>query len=264
MNLAAHVKSNFYHTRLSSTKEIEMAEQEVNFKVFRYKQGDAAPHYETFTVSVDKNMTVLVALQTIRFAQDPTLALRHSCHHAACGTCGMRVNGQEVLACVTNVLDLGTSTVVVEPLQNIPLISDIVVDMGHFMDRYNLAGMPYKRRSDFLPEAAIPVGIDHYERYENCIECGICVSACPVAGSDPMYLGPAAMAAGWRVVEEPRGEDAASVLDWVDQDHGCWRCHVAYECSEACPSDVDPAGSIMNLRNQLTKRKIGRLFGRGD
>lgn len=241
-----------------------MTEQDVKFRVFRYKQGDSAPKHQDFMVSVDENTTVLVALQMIRYAQDPTLALRHSCHHAACGTCGMRVNGQEVLACVTKVLDLGTSTVVVEPLQNIPLISDLVVDMQHFMDRLNLAEMPYIRKSEFLPEAAVPQGVEFLNRYENCLECGICVSACPVAGSDPRYLGPAAMAAAWRVVEEPRGEDAAAVLDWVDQDHGCWRCHVAYECSELCPSDVDPAGSIMNLRKQLTKRKFGRLFGRGD
>jgi succinate dehydrogenase / fumarate reductase iron-sulfur subunit len=241
-----------------------MSEKQVQFKIYRYKQGNSAPHYKTYTVAVEENTTVLVALQKIRYAQDPTLALRHSCHHAACGTCGMRVNGQEVLACVTNVLDLGTPVVVVEPIENIPLISDLVVDMQGFMARYAAAGMPYIRQSEFLAEAQLAAGIDYYNRYENCLECGLCVSACPVAGSDPRYLGPAAMAAAWRVVQEPRGENASAVLDWVDQTHGCWRCHVAYECSEVCPSDVDPAGSIMGLRNRLTKRKIGRLFGRGD
>ena len=241
-----------------------MAEQEIKFKVLRFKVGDAAPHFQTFTTVVNEDTTVLVALQSIRYAQDPTLALRHSCHHAACGTCGMRVNGQEVLACVTNVLELGADTVVVEPLQNIPVISDLVMDMQPFMDRYNTAGMSYIRRSEYMDGASVPEGVPFFNRYENCIECGICVSACPVMGSDPLYLGPAAMAAAWRVVEEPRGESPAAVLDWVDQDHGCWRCHVAYECTEACPSGVDPAGGIMNLRKQLTKRKFSWLFGSGD
>lgn len=240
-----------------------MTEQQVQFKVYRYKQGQAAPTYQTFTVTVDHNTTVLVALQDIRRDQDPTLILRHSCHHASCGTCGMRVNGREELACVVKVLDLGTSTVVVEPLENIPLISDLVVDMNHFYDGYNVPDMPYIRQSEFLPNAELPEGIAQYERYENCLECGICVSACPVAGSDPDYLGPAAMAAAWRVVAEPRGSDPAFALDWVDQEHGCWRCHVAYECSEACPSDVDPGGAIMSLRKSLTGRKFRRLFGRG-
>jgi succinate dehydrogenase / fumarate reductase iron-sulfur subunit len=98
---------------------------------------------------------------------------------------------------------------------------------------------------------------------ENCLECGICVSACPIAGSDPNYLGPAALAAAWRVVEEPRGADVESVLKWVDSSQGCWRCHVAFECSEACPSDVDPAGKIMALRRELAGRKILRFFGAG-
>jgi succinate dehydrogenase / fumarate reductase iron-sulfur subunit len=243
-----------------------MAEQEIQFRIFRYKPDDTShksPGYQTFTVAVDEGMTVLVALQKIRYAQDPTLALRHSCHHAACGTCGMRVNGQEVLACVTNVLDLGTAVVTVEPLRNLPLLSDLVVDMSAFMERYETAGMPYIRRSEFLDEAETPAGIEYYNRYENCLECGLCVSACPVVGGDGAYLGPAAMAAAWRVVAEPRGLDPAAPLAWVDQTHGCWQCHVAYECSEVCPSDVDPAESIMALRKQIARRRFGRLFGLG-
>ena len=240
-----------------------MTERTVQFKVLRYKQGQTAPSYQTFDVTVNDDTTVLVALQDIRRDQDPTLILRHSCHHASCGTCGMKVNGQSVLACVVKVLELGTSTVQVEPLDNLPLVADLVVDMGDFYQRYTTPEMPYLRQSEFLTEAELPEGIDHYQRFENCLECGICVSACPVAGSDLLYLGPAAMAAAGRVVEEPRGSDPDFALAWVDNEHGCWRCHVAYECSEACPSDVDPAGQIMALRGALTKRKFGRLFGRG-
>ena len=99
-------------------------------------------------------------------------------------------------------------------------------------------------------------------RCENGIECALCVSACPIAGTDPTYLGPAALAAAWRVVEEPRGLDAKPLLDWVDSQNGCWRCHVAYECNEACPSGVFPGDKIMPLRRELTKRKFRRLFGR--
>jgi len=239
-----------------------MAEQKIQFKVLRYKQGQAAPAFQTFDVTVDENTTVLVALQDIRREQDPTLVLRHSCHHASCGTCGMKINGQENLSCVVKVLDLGTSTVVVEPLANLPIISDLVVDMSGFYERYTTPEMDYIRHSEFIPEADIPEGIEAWQRYENCLECGCCVSACPVTGSDPDYLGPAALAAAWRVVAEPRNSDPAAALDWVDNEHGCWRCHVAFECSQVCPSDVDPAGAIMSLRGELTKRKFRRLFGR--
>lgn len=240
-----------------------MAKQKVQFKVLRYKQGQASPSYQTFEVTVDEDTTVLIALQDIRRDQDPTLTLRHSCHHASCGTCGMKINGREELACVVKVLDLANSTVVVEPLDNLPLISDLVVDMSSFYARYTEPEMDYLRESEFLPEAEVPENLERWLRLENCIECGICVSACPVAGSDPEYLGPAALAAAWRVVSEPRNGDSQKALAWVDNEHGCWRCHVAFECSEACPSDVDPAGAIMALRGELTKGKLRRLFGRG-
>ena len=239
-----------------------MAERKVELKVFRYKQGQT-PHYDTYNVTVDENTTVLVALQDVRRDQDTSLILRHSCHHASCGTCGMRINGQEQLACVVKVLELGTPTVVVEPLQNAPLISDLVVDMAPFYDRYNTPEMPYIRASEFWPKTDLPDGIAQYTRYENCLDCGLCVSACPVAGTDSEYLGPAAMAAAARVVAEPRDSDPEFALNWVDNEHGCWRCHVAYECTEVCPSDVNPGEAIMSLRGALTRRKFRRVFGLG-
>jgi succinate dehydrogenase / fumarate reductase iron-sulfur subunit len=173
----------------------------------------------------------------------------------------MKINGREELSCVVKVLDLGTPVVTVEPLDNLPLISDLVVDMVPFMERYSAPGMEYVRRSEFNPGSVSPEGIAQFSRMENCLECGICVSACPVAGSDPAYLGPAALAAAWRVVQEPRGQEPSAALSWCDHEHGCWRCHVAFECSEVCPSNVDPAGSIMSLRRELTKAKLRRFFG---
>ena len=240
-----------------------MATRTIYFKVFRYNQGDDAPTYDTFTVDADENTTVLVALQAIRRDHDPSLTLRHSCHHASCGTCGMLVNGREELACVVRVLELETDTVVVEPLRNLPVLSDLVVDMDPFYAVLNGAERPYVRQSEFLAQANTPDGIEAYSRYENCIECGACVSACPIMGTDEAYIGPAALAAAWRVFEEPRNGDPQTALDWVDHEHGCWRCHVAFECTEACPSNVDPAEKIMSLRRQLTKQKLGRFFRLG-
>jgi len=240
-----------------------MAEQIIEFKVQRYKQGQPAPTYQTFKTLCDDNTTVLVALQDIRRDQDGSLVLRHSCHHASCGTCGMRVNGKEELGCVVKVLDLGTSTVTVEPMRNMPIISDLVVNMEPFYDRYNAVGMPYVRQSEYLDEADLAEGLEAYQRYENCIECNLCVSGCPIMGSDKLYLGRATLAAARRVIEEPRGVPTKPLLDWVDSENGCWRCHVAYECNTACPSEVYPGDQIMALRRDLTKRKFRGLFGRG-
>jgi succinate dehydrogenase / fumarate reductase iron-sulfur subunit len=99
------------------------------------------------------------------------------------------------------------------------------------------------------------------ERFEDCIECGLCLSACPVA-EDPRFLGPAALAAAERVLEEPRGADPRGVLGQVDDAHGAWRCHAAFECSAVCPAGVAPGEAIMRLRGRLLRDRLPRLIGR--
>ncbi len=233
------------------------------FVVSRRKEGDdpGELRYDTYDVAVGPRTTILDSLVAIRRELDATLTFRHSCFHASCGTCGMRVNGQEGLACVTPVPTGGEVTV--EPLGNLPVVSDLVVDMNVFYDEFDECGRPLVRADDLLPECETAAGVDLLERFEDCIECGICLSACPVAGSDPRYVGPAALAAAWRVVEEPRGLDPGPVIRLMDDDQAAWRCHLAWECSEACPSGVDPAAAIMRLRRSAVGARARRLFSFG-
>ncbi len=226
------------------------------FRVFRFKRGDDRPHHETFDVPVTDRSTVLDALRWIQIHRDRSLALRHSCFHASCGTCGVRANGHEVLGCVTRVRDLGRE-ITVEPIANVPVLTDLVVDMREFFERYP-DEHPLIRESEFVAEAKAPEGIDAFARYEDCIECGLCLSACPVVATATSYVGPAAIAWGERVLEEPRGNATAGVLSWADQPDGVWRCHAIFECTEACPSNVNPAARIMSLRGTLMGRAPSR------
>ena len=219
------------------------------FRIYRFKRGNPGWRFDAFEAPVGPRTTVLDALRWIQLHRDRTLALRHSCFHASCGTCGMQVNGREVLACVTPVDSLG-STVTVEPLANIPVLTDLVVDMQHVFERFP-DEIGTVRASEEPPEASPPAGIDSYERFEDCIECGLCLSACPVSATSDRYVGPAALAAAQRLLEEPRGVDPERVLDWADDPMGAWRCHAAFECTEACPSNVRPAERIMALRGTL-------------
>ena len=116
----------------------------VLLKVFRYGPADQAPRYDQFRVPVGPRTTVLDALLAVRRRQDPSLTLRHSCLHGSCGTCGMRVNGREVLACVTRLDGLG-DPVVVEPLAGAPVVGDLVVDMENLYRRLEPAGRPLVR-----------------------------------------------------------------------------------------------------------------------
>jgi len=236
------------------------------FRISRQRHGTARAQVDEFDVAVGPDATLLDALREIRSHHDRSLTLRYSCCHASCGTCGMRVNGHEVLACVTSLASLGTGSMLVEPLANVRVEHDLVVDMRDLYNSLEPAQRPLVRQDDLLAGQEGHQPDSQFARYEDCIECGLCVSACPIAGSDSLYVGPAALAAAWRTVQEPRGADPSQVLAWVDDEQGCWRCHASFECTEVCPSGVDPAGATMALRRELTKRKLGkiaRLGGRG-
>jgi succinate dehydrogenase / fumarate reductase, iron-sulfur subunit len=240
------------------------AQQTVLLKVFRSGPDDERPRYDQFRVPAGPRTTVLDALLAVRRLQDPSLAVRHSCLHGSCGTCGLRVNGREVLACLTPIQPLG-DPVVVEPLAGAPVAGDLVVDMEHVHRRLEPVGRSLVRASERAggTNGKLDTGpvLEDLERFEDCIECGLCLSACPVAG-DPRFLGPAALAAAERVLEEPRGADPRAVLGLVDDAHGAWRCHAAFECSAVCPAGVDPGEAIMRLRGRLLRDRLPRLVGR--
>jgi succinate dehydrogenase / fumarate reductase iron-sulfur subunit len=219
-------------------------------RVYRYKRGDGGEHFDEFEVPVASRTTVLDALRWIQLHRDPSLALRHSCLHASCGTCGVQVDGREELACVCALRDKGDE-VTIEPLANLPVLTDLVVDMASFYDRLP-DGVATIRASDTPAAAQAPDGVDQYVRLEDCIECGLCLSACPVAASSRHYVGPAALAAAQRLLEEPRGADPLSLLAWADRPEAAWGCHVGLECTRACPSEAIPAERIMALRRRLT------------
>jgi succinate dehydrogenase / fumarate reductase iron-sulfur subunit len=208
--------------------------------------------------------------------QDSTLLYRHACHHASCGSCGLRIDGRESLPCITPLAKFKTSnlTLRLEPLRNFPIIGDLLVDLQPFMQRLDSIDLPQVRsvntpgetpieRIQLSTNEDIPELITFSNMLENCIECGLCMSACPVVGSDAEYSGPALLAAAGRIAAEPRTRSVAEVLKQVDHDHGLWRCHGAYECTEVCPAGVDPAREIMSLRSQLLRKSSTMKVNRG-
>jgi succinate dehydrogenase iron-sulfur subunit len=213
-------------------------------RVYRYKRDGSRAHFDEFDVPVAPHTTILDALRWIQLHRDPSLTLRHSCMHASCGTCGLRVDGRERLACVCDVAPLGDE-ITVEPLANLPVLSDLVVDMGDFFTRFPQPHPIIRSVADGQP----------YVRLEDCIECGLCLSACPIAASSRRYVGPAALAAGQRLLEERRGADAQDVLAWAGRPGGAWQCHLGLECTAVCPADALPAERIMALRRASAETK---------
>jgi succinate dehydrogenase/fumarate reductase iron-sulfur protein len=234
----------------------------VTFIVTR-KKGDAPPYPQSFTLEVDPDEYVLDGVERIWAFKDRTLAFRHACHHSTCGACGMRVNGVEKLTCITTIRSVthNGGTLRVEPLRNFPVVSDLVVDMSDMYLRLDQAHFSQVADLDEakLGYEKVTDDCDDYERLVDCIECGCCISACPIALTTPEYMGPAVLAG----IQESYVQTGDPVLlDLADQASGAWRCHSAYECAAVCPSNVDPGWRIMNLRRRVVGQRIARLFKR--
>jgi len=236
----------------------------VTFQVFRKKGGEAA-HYDDFKIEVDPNEYVLDGVERVWAFHDRTVVFRHACHHSTCGACGMRVNGVEKLTCITPIRDVTSNggVVKVEPLRNFPVVSDLAVDMGKFYTQmddvgHNSVNSDFKEaiQSEFRP-AGPESDKQEFMRLSDCIECGLCISACPVSASSPDYLGPAVLAGAQQ--HGIHGDE--HLLRLVDCEDGVWRCHSAFECTAVCPSFVDPGWRIMDLRKQVVGERIKRLFG---
>jgi succinate dehydrogenase / fumarate reductase, iron-sulfur subunit len=205
--------------------------------------GSAGAVLREYAVQVAEEATVLDALEAIRHGEEPGLAYRHSCHHGSCGTCACRINGRERLACGTRVADLDAAIITVEPLRAGAVVADLVVERRSFFGAMP-ADVGYLRPSEVNAEATPAPGGGGFVRFENCIECGACVSACPV---EAPFIGPAALAAlNRRRQKHPEAEQ--DVCSRAAAPDGAMVCERALECSRVCPTGVYPARHIAELR----------------
>ncbi len=248
---------------------------DVTLRIYRYKPGEQ-PHYDTFTVQVEDTAHVIDAIDKVWAEHDHTLTFRRACHHSSCGSCALRINGVEKLPCITRFSEVwdGHSPLRLDPLRNFPVVSDLVVDVSGFFQRLSAANMTITRDAESTlplsvddldsvvqPKAVeLPDNLTRFNRFENCIECGICMSACPTMAVDDKFLGPAGLAAIYSACQKTSDPDeVAHLLALADGEHGVWRCHSAFECTEACPQAVDPAGKIMALRREITANRFKKI-----
>ncbi len=209
---------------------------------------------QAMTVTVPEEASVLDALEAA-YRQDTTLVFRHSCHHASCGSCAMVINSEEGLACITPINTVVGNNVVVhlEPMHNFPVIADLAVDTSSFLSKMERIDRPLTRQDEsrISFHALLSGETKAFNRFENCIECGLCVSVCPILAISPDHLGPAVLAAAGRLLQEPRGRNISQTLAAVNSPHGISRCHSVFLCSEVCPADVRPAEAILSLYRRL-------------
>jgi fumarate reductase iron-sulfur subunit len=224
-------------------------------------RSEAEGRYQSFEVPQRANQTVLDVVTYIQRHLDAALAYRFSCRVGVCGSCAMTVNGRPRWTCrthVSRVIKGGKLTIA--PLNNMPVIRDLVTDMTSFFDKWNAA------RGRFVPsdsprDELAPVQPESEERAAasqaiECINCGVCYAACDVVSWRDDYLGPAALNRAWAAYNDVRDGDRNGVLKAVSASGGCHNCHTHQSCAIHCPVGLNPTFSIAGLKRETLKAKL--------
>ena len=185
---------------------------------------------------------LLDALHEIKTKQDNTLTFRQGCGSGVCGSCAVRVNGVERLACKTHINEHD----LVEPLKYSKVIRDLVVNLSHqekflrtaksFLQEYEVVEITKK------DEKAIDI-------QSNCILCQSCFSSCPVYEVNKDFLGPYVLTRVLRYVNDKKEKNSAEKLAAI-QSNGIWDCTLCGNCTMVCPQFIDPKTDILNLRTK--------------
>lgn len=233
---------------------------EYTLRVRRFDpQGSRGPYWQEFPIELDPHRSVLEAILQAKGAVDGSLGIRCSCRAAICGSCGVRVNGRAALACHTH-LDKAAATgvhadgrtITVEPMGNMPVIKDLIVDMDAVHWKKIRRVTPWLLNRTPVPEREYVVPHENMVDVTQtmaCIQCGACVSDCLSMEVDPLFVGPAAAAKSYRFVGDPRdAEQEQRLRDLAEDPHGIYDCTHCFNCIDACPKGVAPMSQIMRLR----------------
>ncbi|MFX0085261.1 MAG: succinate dehydrogenase/fumarate reductase iron-sulfur subunit [Candidatus Hodarchaeota archaeon] len=243
------------------------------FLIYRKNLEDDKPHYERFEIPLNPSMSVLEALFFIQDHIDPSLAFRYACRGAICGSCGITIDKFPQLACKTQVLNVKSTKkppklpelsfgginpnwneeteILIEPLPNMNVIKDLVVDMEPFWNFYSEIQPFFTRKyNDIQPESLQnPTEARSIEHLVYCILCGICWT-CPVNAKNMQYIGPAALAKAYRFIADTRlNEEQRSItVNKVSGKNAVLACEKYYVCNRVCPKNVRPGTAIKEIR----------------
>lgn len=195
------------------------------------------------TVSYDipfKSSTLLKALYHVKNNVDNSLTFSSSCRSGVCGTCAVRVNGKEVLACAYTLQDGD----LVEPLNYHEVQRDLKVNKQKVREtlKVSTSWLQQGQETSISQEQ-----VSLTEKQSDCILCNSCYSACPVLAVNPNFIGPFALSRAYRYTLDPREANTQTTIDNIHI-NGIWDCTLCGECTAVCPQGIDPKMDITMLR----------------
>jgi len=232
---------------------------QVTLKIFRYNPEDKKKkHYDTFTIEAEPSDRILDLLERVKGTRDGTLGFRRSCAHGVCGSDAVRINGVNRLACKVLVQDLKSHQVTIEPILGLPVEKDLIVNMEPFFDHYRSV-MPYFVNDDPPPKKERLQSPEERERFDDttkCILCAACTTSCPSFWANGEYLGPSAIVNAHRFIFDSRDRAAAERLEILNEQFGVYRCHTIFNCTDACPRDIQVTQAIGEIKKAIAKGRL--------
>jgi succinate dehydrogenase / fumarate reductase iron-sulfur subunit len=229
---------------------------QVTLKIFRFNpEEDQKKHYDTFVVEAEPSDRILDLLEYVKGTEDGTLGFRRSCAHGVCGSDAIRINGVNRLACKVLVQDMKSSTIVLEPILGLPIEKDLIVDMEPFFDNYRSV-LPYFVNEDPPPQKERLQSPEERERFDDttkCILCAACTTSCPSFWVNEEYVGPAAIVNAHRFIFDSRDQAGGERLQILNDQFGVYRCHTIFNCTDACPRDIQVTQAIGEVKKAIVK-----------
>jgi succinate dehydrogenase / fumarate reductase iron-sulfur subunit len=223
------------------------------FRIQRFNPDrDKRPHYEDYKVDLESGDRVLDGLNEIKWRQDGTLTYRRSCAHGVCGSDAMRINGRNRLACKLLIKDL-PHRITIEPMLGFTVIKDLVVDLEPFFDKYRSIA-PYLINDDPPGDTERLQSPEDRARYDDgtkCILCAACTTSCPPFWANKEFVGPAAIVNAHRFIFDTRDQGSEERLAVLNTRNGVWRCRTVFNCTDACPRDIEITRAIEDVKRTL-------------
>ena len=214
---------------------------------------------------VNASDSVLDVLHKVKWTIDGSLTLRRSCAHGVCGSDAMRINGANALACKVLVGRLAKegsdlAKIQVEPLLGLPVIKDLIVDMEPFFEHHRSV-QPYFVNDSAAPENGrerLQSTADRakFDDTTKCILCAACTTSCPSFWANDRYVGPAAIVQAHRFIFDSRDEAYEDRLEILGQQFGVWRCRTIFNCTNACPREIEVTKAIAEVKKALTTGEV--------
>jgi succinate dehydrogenase / fumarate reductase iron-sulfur subunit len=231
---------------------------EVNLRVFRYNpETDKHHRYEIYIIEAEPTDQILDLLNRVKWEQDGTLSYRKSCAHGVCGSDAVRINGVNRLACKVLVRDVGAK-IKVEPILGMKVIKDLIVDMEPFFEHYRSI-LPYLINDEPAPVEERLQTQEQRARFDDttkCILCAACTTSCPSYWASDEYVGPAAIVLAHRFIYDSRDQGAQKRLEILNDRMGIWRCHDVYNCTDACPREIEVTKALGEVKMAIATGKV--------